>query len=103
MVHGGLHNTPIRNGSLIDFGTPIQFNEIQLNWEYAYGKEYLIQVSNDNLNWTTIITRTNGSGGFEKYNVQANARYLRIYGTKRMLRMDTRSMKLKYSILPHQM
>lgn len=67
----------------IDFGTPIQFNEIQLNWEYAYGKEYLIQVSNDNLNWTTIITRTNGSGGFEKYNVQANARYLRIYGTKR--------------------
>ncbi len=67
----------------IDFGTATQFNEIRLSWEYANGKEYSIQVSDDNLNWTNIITQTNGSGGFEKYNVQANARYLRIYGTKR--------------------
>lgn len=68
---------------IIDLGTTTQFNEIRLNWENAYGKEYLIQVSDDNSNWTTIENQTNGSGGFEKYNVQAIARYIRIYGTKR--------------------
>jgi len=67
----------------IDFGTPTQFNEIRLSWEYAYGKEYSIQVSDDNLSWTTLVTQSNGTGGFEKYNVQANARYLRFFGTKR--------------------
>ncbi|NJD21058.1 MAG: T9SS type A sorting domain-containing protein [Melioribacter sp.] len=67
----------------IDLGTTTHFNEIRLNWEYAYGKEYLIQVSNDNSNWTNIETQTNGNGGYEKFSVQANARYIRIYGTKR--------------------
>jgi len=67
----------------IDLGTPAQFNEIRLSWEYAYGKEYSIQVSDNNLSWTTLVIQSNGNGGFEKYNVQANARYLKIYGTKR--------------------
>jgi len=67
----------------IDLGTPAQFNEIRLNWENAYGKEYLIQVSNDYLNWINIVTQTNGNGGYEKYSVQATARYIRIYCTKR--------------------
>ncbi|PKL83194.1 MAG: glycosyl hydrolase [Ignavibacteriae bacterium HGW-Ignavibacteriae-3] len=67
----------------IDFGTPVQFNEVRLMWENAYGKEYLIQVSNDNVNWTTVITQTNGTGGYEKYEVSGNSRYLRVYGTKR--------------------
>ncbi len=67
----------------IDFGTSTQFNEIRLNWENAYGKEYSIQVSDDNSHWTKIVTQTNGNGGYEKYSVQATARYLQIYGTKR--------------------
>lgn len=68
---------------IIDLGATTQFNEIRLNWEYAYGKEYSIQVSDDNSNWTNIETQTNGNGGYEKYSVQANARYIRIYCTKR--------------------
>ena len=70
----------------IDFGTPIQFNEVRLNWETAYGKEYLVQTSNtnDNSDWRTIFTQTNGAGGFEKLsNLSGHARYLRILGTKR--------------------
>ncbi|MEW5842667.1 MAG: glycoside hydrolase family 3 C-terminal domain-containing protein [Bacteroidota bacterium] len=67
----------------IDFGSVTTFNRIKLNWEAAYGKQYRIEVSNDNSNWTTLLTQTNGQGGIEQYNVSASARYLRIYGTKR--------------------
>jgi hypothetical protein len=70
----------------IDFGTPVQFNEIRLNWEAAYGKEYLVQTSNTNNNsdWRTIFTQTNGVGGLEKLSsLQGDARYLRILGIKR--------------------
>ncbi|MCX6168488.1 MAG: glycoside hydrolase family 3 C-terminal domain-containing protein [Ignavibacteriales bacterium] len=70
----------------IDFGIPVQFNEIQLIWETAYGKEYLVQTSNTNNNsdWKTIFAQTNGNGGFEKMSsLQGDARYLRILGIKR--------------------
>lgn len=70
----------------IDFGTPTQFNEVRLNWEAAYGKEYLVQTSNTNnySDWKIIFTQTNGSGGFEKMsNLQGDARFLRILGIKR--------------------
>ena len=69
---------------VIDFGSVTTFNQIKLDWEAAYGKEYSIQISNDNANWTTLISQTKGFGGIEQYNVSASAaRYLRIYGTKR--------------------
>lgn len=57
-----------------------------MNWEAAYGKEYLVQTSNTNNNsdWKTIFTQTNGSGGFEKMSIlQEDARFLRILGIKR--------------------
>ncbi|MFA3783897.1 glycoside hydrolase family 3 C-terminal domain-containing protein [Melioribacteraceae bacterium 4301-Me] len=71
---------------VIDFGQTIEFNQIKLNWETAYAKEYLIQISDDNLNWNSAITlihQTDGKGGIEKYDVQSKGRYLRIYGIKR--------------------
>lgn len=68
---------------VIDLGSQTVFNRVSLNWEAAYGKVYQIQISNDNANWTTIVNQNNGRGGVEQYNVSANARYLRIYGTQR--------------------
>jgi beta-glucosidase len=67
----------------IDFGIKTQFAEIRLNWEYAFGKTYSIQTSDDNQNWTTLFTQPNGAGGYEKINVQGNSRYLRIFGIMR--------------------
>lgn len=67
----------------IDLGTIQEFNQIKLFWETAYGKEYKIQISNDASTWTDLIHQTNSYGGIEKYDVQASARYLRIYGIKR--------------------
>jgi beta-glucosidase len=67
----------------IDFGSIQQFNQIRLFWEAAYGKEYIIRISNDASNWTDLVHQTNGVGGIEKYDVTASARYLRIFGIQR--------------------
>lgn len=67
----------------IDFGAQIEFNQIRIYWETAYAKDYKIEFSNDNSAWTTIVNRTDGNGGVEKFDVTVNARYLRILGTKR--------------------
>ena len=68
---------------IIDLQSVQNFNEVTLNWEVAYAKEYEVQVSNDKSNWTTISHITNGNGGTEKVSVQASARYVRIYGIQR--------------------
>ncbi|RKY52243.1 MAG: hypothetical protein DRP89_07995, partial [Candidatus Neomarinimicrobiota bacterium] len=68
---------------VIDFGMIENFNQVKLFWETAYGKEYKIEISNDKSSWSTIVHQTNGTGGMEQYNVDASARYLRIYGIKR--------------------
>jgi beta-glucosidase len=68
---------------IIDLQSVQAFNEVLLNWETAYAKEYEVQVSNDISNWTTLAHITNGNGGTEKISVQASARYVRIYGIQR--------------------
>ncbi len=68
----------------IDFGAKTKFNEIRLNWETAYAKEYLVQTSNNNSSWETIFAQTNCLGGIEKLSsLNGDARYLRILTTKR--------------------
>lgn len=68
---------------IIDLQSVQTFNEVLLNWEVAYAKEYEVHVSNDKSNWTTLAHITNGKGGTEKISVQASARYVRIYGIQR--------------------
>ncbi|MDQ7817206.1 MAG: glycoside hydrolase family 3 C-terminal domain-containing protein [Melioribacteraceae bacterium] len=68
---------------IIDLGQKTEFNQIRIYWETAYGKEYRIETSDDQSNWTAIINKQNGNGGVEKFDVNASARYLRIYGIKR--------------------
>ncbi|NWF88487.1 MAG: glycoside hydrolase family 3 C-terminal domain-containing protein [Ignavibacteriaceae bacterium] len=68
---------------LIDLGSIQSFNQVRLYWETAYGKEYKIQISDNGLAWTDMVHKINGTGGIEKYDFQALARYIRIYGIKR--------------------
>jgi len=68
---------------IIDLGSVQDFNQIKLFWETAFGKEYILQISNDAISWTDIVHQINGVGSIEKWDVQASARYLRIYGIKR--------------------
>jgi len=67
----------------VDLGQVATINQVVLNWEAAYGKQYQIQVSNDAQTWTSIYNQANGVGGTETLNVSGSGRYVRMYGTQR--------------------
>lgn len=68
----------------VDLGQPKAFDRIVLRWENAYGKSYLIQTSNDNATWSTLVTQPAGPGGTEDIPVQlTTARYVRMQGVQR--------------------
>ncbi len=70
----------------IDLGKSQAVNLVRLKWEAAYGKQYLIQVSdtgNDG-DWKTVYTQNTGRGGTENLSFQTvAARYVRMQGVKR--------------------
>jgi RHS repeat-associated protein len=68
----------------VDFGETRAFDTVRVAWEAAYGKDYLVQVSTDQLNWTIVGAVTGGGGGVEETAVGPQAaRYLRVYGLAR--------------------
>ena len=68
----------------VDLGQTYSVSGVQLAWESAYGQAYLIQVSNDNANWTTVYSTTTGIGGVDSINLSGvSGRYVRVYGTAR--------------------
>jgi hypothetical protein len=38
----------------VDFGETRAFDRVRLLWEAAYGKDYLVQVSTDKVNWAIV-------------------------------------------------
>ncbi|MFC4912830.1 PQQ-dependent sugar dehydrogenase [Actinomadura gamaensis] len=68
----------------VDLGSVRQVGYVILRWESAYAKTFQIQVSKDGRSWTTVQARTNGNGGsdFVPF-TPVQARYVRMYGTKR--------------------
>ncbi len=69
----------------VNLGTPTKVSQVVLNWEAAYGKQYIIQGSNDNATWTPLYTQTNGLGGTETLNVSGTYQYIRMQGKQRAL------------------
>ena len=68
----------------IDLVTITDIDSVVLYWETAYGRQYIIQVSNDAVTWTDMYTETNSDGGKDKIIFSAtNVRYVRMYGTQR--------------------
>lgn len=69
----------------VDLGATFNVTEVKLNWERAAGKNYLIQVSSDAVNWTTIATISgNTTAGVHDYTaLSGTGRYVRMYGTAR--------------------
>jgi len=47
----------------VDLGASATVDKVVLNWEAAYATGYQIQISNDNVNWTSIYSTTTGTGG----------------------------------------
>ncbi|WP_419822623.1 polysaccharide lyase family 8 super-sandwich domain-containing protein [Anoxybacterium hadale] len=78
----------------IDLGTRCNIYQINLMWEASYGKEYDIQVYDDEANITTAVMERSGAEGWKKYvlNEPVQGRYVRMKG---ILRGNT---KYGYSI-----
>uniref|UniRef100_UPI002B4BA98B cellulase family glycosylhydrolase n=1 Tax=Cellvibrio fontiphilus TaxID=1815559 RepID=UPI002B4BA98B len=67
----------------VDLGAYYNLTGIRLSWEAAYATGYNIQVSSDNINWSNLFSRTNGSGGVENLSFTGQGRYLRINMTSK--------------------
>ena len=68
----------------LDFGQSVSITRVKIDWERAHATQYLLQVSNDGANWTTIKTVTDSQGGVEDWSgLAGQGRYLRMQGVKR--------------------
>ncbi|WP_066949428.1 discoidin domain-containing protein [Streptomyces lushanensis] len=70
----------------IDLGSVIRVNQVKLEWEAAYGKQYVLEASTDGTNWTSFYTETDGTGGTvtaHTYPQEVTARYVRMRGVQR--------------------
>ncbi len=65
----------------VDLGQRDSICNITLQWAANLGKDFLLQVSDDTTNWTTISTITGNTTFSNSINVQAAGRYVRMYGT----------------------
>ncbi|MGW3407737.1 discoidin domain-containing protein [Streptomyces sp. NPDC000888] len=45
----------------VDLGSPQSFDRVDLTWEQAYAKTYLVQVSADDSDWTDVASVDNGA------------------------------------------
>ena len=68
----------------VDLGSARTFTRVLLRWETAYGKDYRIDVSDDNSTWRTVATVTGGNGGIDNLTFPATtARYVKMAGVHR--------------------
>lgn len=68
----------------VDLGSNYSISQVKIIWEAAYARDYLLQVSTDNTNWTTVKTiQGNTSLNNDHTGLSATARYVRVYGTAR--------------------
>jgi hypothetical protein len=69
---------------VIDLRNVFTVKRLMLNWEVAFGSEYEILVSTDNVNWNTVVVEKNGKGKIEEKTIPpVAARYVKLHGTKR--------------------
>ena len=76
----------------VDLGAAAQIDRVVLSWQSpnTYATQYQIQVSNDEVNWQTIYTQNNGTGGVRVPDVNGNnycVEDLTVSGTGRYVRM----------------
>lgn len=69
----------------LDLGSAKTLTQIAIDWEVANAAAYTVQGSNDNANWTSIASKTDGTFGArtDTLSLSGNYRYVRIYATAR--------------------
>jgi len=68
----------------VDLGALQTVGKAVANWNGSYyAKKYQLQVSSDDVTWTTVYTNNSGTSGSKEFTfVQVTARYIRLYLTK---------------------
>jgi len=68
----------------VDLQSAQSCNRVLVNWSGSYyAKRYQIQVSQDNVNWTSVYVTEAGNGGIDEVIFAATtARYVRVYMTR---------------------
>ncbi|MFI9155821.1 discoidin domain-containing protein [Streptomyces sp. NPDC053367] len=70
----------------VDLGQRLRIDRVALDWEAAYGKRYVLEVSDNGTDWRTFHTETAGTGGsvtFHTYPKEVTGRHLRLRGLER--------------------
>lgn len=70
----------------VDLGSVIRISQVTLDWEAAYGKKYVLEVSRNGTDWTTFYTEDDGTGGSvtaHTYPQEVTGRYVRMRGIQR--------------------
>ena len=63
----------------VDFGEVMPVSEITIIWEAAFARGYDIQVSDNETDWKSVVSVSNGKGGkVEHKGLNARGRYVRI-------------------------
>ncbi|MFJ3222434.1 discoidin domain-containing protein [Streptomyces sp. NPDC086783] len=70
----------------VDLGATLRIDRVALDWEAAYGKRYVLEVSRNGTDWTPFYTETAGTGGSvtaHTYPQEVTGRYVRLRGVER--------------------
>ncbi|MBN2441483.1 MAG: glycoside hydrolase family 3 C-terminal domain-containing protein, partial [Spirochaetales bacterium] len=68
----------------VDLGAVYSIGRVVLEWETAYGREYILQVSDDASTWIDLYHETSGDGGTDDITgLSGSGRYVRMYGISR--------------------
>ena len=62
----------------LDLGKVVNVTSLNINWQTAYSKSFVVQRSDDNVNWGTFIISGATKAGVQSVAGNASARYLRI-------------------------
>jgi beta-glucanase (GH16 family) len=69
---------------VVDLGADYAVNAVKITWEAAMGKDYRVEISNDQNNWALLKAVSNNTALVNQHTgLSGHGRYLRIYGTAR--------------------
>ena len=67
----------------VDLGEKHPLSQVVVDWEAAYGKDFIVQVSDDGDTWSTVATVVDGSGGTQTFDFTGAGQYVQVVATER--------------------
>ncbi|MFM7024329.1 MAG: discoidin domain-containing protein [Flavobacteriales bacterium] len=69
---------------MVNLGAKYDISQVKIKWENAMAKTYMLQTSNDSINWTDVKQVNDNAAELNDHTgLTASGKYVRIYGTER--------------------